>query len=216
MAVNPTDWLSSTMQSCCKKFFGGYLYDSCMGRYPPDHDDCNVMLYYPDWNGANEGCADDGQEPYYMLSNAPYFLSNTREECCKKFYEWNYISCTGTIPETSGDYYPDWTGASSSPSTCLSDGKMPHYMLTSQQWYLSSTLKECCERHFYWDLNNCMGTQVAGTGKWYVKYDASTCVQDCVGSSPCGGIAQSWEETFNDKNTCCEKKMWYNNKCLSN
>jgi hypothetical protein len=43
------------------------LYDSCMGRYPPDHDDCNVMLFYPDWAGSNEGCIDDGKEPYYML-----------------------------------------------------------------------------------------------------------------------------------------------------
>ena len=64
MAVNPTEWLSSTMEACCKKFFGGYNYDSCMGRYPPDHDDCNVMLYYPDWNGANKGCIDDGKTRY--------------------------------------------------------------------------------------------------------------------------------------------------------
>ncbi len=62
MAVNPTDWLSSTMQACCQKFFGGFQYDKCMGRYPPDQDDCNVMLHYPDWNGANEGCASDGKQ----------------------------------------------------------------------------------------------------------------------------------------------------------
>jgi hypothetical protein len=61
MAVNPTDWLSSTMEACCKKFFGGYRYDACMGRYPPDSDDCNVMLFYPDWEGGNQGCTDDGK-----------------------------------------------------------------------------------------------------------------------------------------------------------
>ena len=61
MAVNPTQWLSSTMQACCKKYFSGYMYDACMGRYPTDHDDCNVMLYYPDWNGSNKGCLDDGK-----------------------------------------------------------------------------------------------------------------------------------------------------------
>jgi hypothetical protein len=61
MAVNPTQWLSSTMQACCKKYFSGYMYDACMGRYPPDHDDCNVMLYYPDWNGSNQGCVGDGK-----------------------------------------------------------------------------------------------------------------------------------------------------------
>lgn len=61
MAANPGEWLSSTMEACCKKFFGGYLYDDCIGKHSQGHDDCNVKLYYPDWNGANEGCTDDGK-----------------------------------------------------------------------------------------------------------------------------------------------------------
>ena len=61
MAINPTQWLSSSMSACCEKFFGGYMYDACMGRYPPDHDDCNVMLFYPDWEGANIFCVSDGK-----------------------------------------------------------------------------------------------------------------------------------------------------------
>jgi|SaaInl74LU_5_DNA_1037368.scaffolds.fasta_scaffold15450_1 hypothetical protein len=112
-----------------------------------------------------------GQEPLYMLGNAQYFLSNTREECCEKFYEWNYYSCTGTKPDGSGDYYPDWNG---SPATCKNDGNMPDYMLNpdNARWYLSSTLKECCERHVHYDLNNCMGSsgtlqlQVRMSGMW--------------------------------------------------
>jgi hypothetical protein len=55
MAVNPAEWLSSTMEACCQKFFGGYNYDACMGRYPPAG------------HGFNQGCTDDGKEPYYML-----------------------------------------------------------------------------------------------------------------------------------------------------
>ena len=60
MAVNPTEWLYSTMEACCKKYFNGFLYDECIGRYPRDADDCNKQLFYPDWNGSNEGCVDDG------------------------------------------------------------------------------------------------------------------------------------------------------------
>ena len=85
MAVNPTQWLSSTMQACCKKFFGGYNYDSCMGRYPPDHDDCNVMLYYPDWNGANKGCIDDGKQDivriYFAHEHAVLYQSLISHTC---------------------------------------------------------------------------------------------------------------------------------------
>jgi len=89
-------------------------------------------------------------------------------------------------------------------------------MFNNPTWYLSSTLKQCCERHFYFDLNTCMGTTVEGTDKWYVKYEAMMCVQDCVGASPCGGIVESWDETFDSKEDCCDEKMWYDNKCITN
>lgn len=61
MEINPTQWLSSTLDACCKKFFGGFMYPKCTGAHPPDADDCTVLLYYPDWNGANEGCIADGK-----------------------------------------------------------------------------------------------------------------------------------------------------------
>ena len=215
MAADPLTWQSSSMESCCKKFFGGYLYETCIGRYPPDQDDCNRMLYYPDWEGSNKGCTDDGQEPYYMLSNSDYFLSNTKEECCKKFYEWDYYTCTGTLPKlTHGEYYPDWSG--SSTLTCLNDNKIPQYMLTNQAWYLSTTLQQCCERHFFWDLNKCLGSEAVGTSEWYVKYDANACVQDCVGGPNCGGLAEIWDEKFLDKEDCCEKKLWWDKNCIFN
>ena len=158
-----------------------------------------------------------GKEPYYMLSNHQYFLSNTREECCKKFYEWNYYSCTGTRPKMNdGEYYPDWTGASTT-STCLNDNKTPEYMLNNQKWYFSKTLRQCCERHFAWEINKCMCNTVVGTNKWYVNYDAKTCVQDCAGASPCGGVAESWVSAqgglFGSKKECCDKKLWYESKC---
>ena len=212
MAVNPTEWLSSSMSACCKKFFAGYMYDSCIGRYPPDHDDCNVMLYYPDWEGTNKNCVDDGQEPYYMLSNHEYFLSNTREECCKKFYEWDLYTCTGTTPElTNGEFYPDWSGGGT--RTCLADGKIPDYMISNQKWYLSTTLKKCCEKHFYWDINECLGTTAVGSNKWYVSYEDAKCVQDCSGASPCGGVANFWEELYSSKEQCCKNKLGWVSKC---
>ena len=61
MAVNPSQWLSSTRETCCQKFFGGYQFDSCIGAYPKDDDDCILKLYYPDWAGSNEGCIADGR-----------------------------------------------------------------------------------------------------------------------------------------------------------
>ncbi len=75
MELDPVSWLSSSMESCCQKFFGGYHYDVCMGRYPPDHDDCNVMLFYPDWEGRNEGCVHDGKQSFTSSMCMPVLVS---------------------------------------------------------------------------------------------------------------------------------------------
>eukprot|EP00984_Skeletonema_dohrnii_P010172 scaffold3958_cov131-Skeletonema_dohrnii-CCMP3373.AAC.2 len=211
MAVNPTEWLSSTRDACCKKYFGGYMYEDCMGRYPPDHDDCNSMLFYPDWNGSNKKCINDGKEPYYMLSNHQLFLSNTLEECCEKFYEWDFYTCSGTTPElTHGEFYPDWSGGG---STCLADGKIPDYMIGNQKWFLSTTLEKCCERHFYWDINECLGTTAVGTDKWYASYEDQKCVQDCSGAPPCGGVAEPWDQKYTSKEQCCKDQLSWVAKC---
>lgn len=145
-----------------------------------------------------------------MLSNFDYFFSNTRAECCQKFYNWNYDSCAGITPPATGKYYPDWSG--STTSTCLNDNNMPLYMRSSdtEEYYLSTTLEDCCERFFPWDKETCTGSQVVGTNKYYVKYDAYTCVQDTDGS------AEAWDELFDTKSECCQEKLWWETDCLSN
>ena len=65
MIVNPGEWLSTTLQKCCKKHFNGYYYDQCLGKYPPTDGNCEMLLFYPDWHGSNEGCLDDGK--YFIL-----------------------------------------------------------------------------------------------------------------------------------------------------
>ena len=133
-----------------------------------------------------------------MLSNKEYFLSNTREECYAA-----KIFCAGTTPElTNGDYYPDWSGSS---DPCRNDGKIPSYMLTNQPWYLSTTRRECCERHFFWDIRTCLGDESEDeeTETWYVDYNVLTCKK---------GTAEAWDEVFQDKIECCKEKMWWDNQ----
>ena len=214
MAADPIQWLSSSLEACCKRWFSisTYAYDKCLGRYPPDSDDCVTFLYYPDWQGKNEGCIDDGtsmtnmfafafalslrsfrylhyfllqhrpyfftgQEPPYMLNNHRYFLSDSLEACCERFYAWDFDGCTKSSPElTNGHFYPDWSGSSS--RTCLDSGDIPLYMYSNQKFYLSVTLKECCEKHFDWALNECLGETAVGSNDWYVSWSDETCVQD--------------------------------------
>lgn len=150
-----------------------------------------------------------------MTANANFFLVDSLEKCCEKYYNWNYYECTGTRPVlTNGEYYPDWAGGSS--SYCLNDDKMPDYMLNNQNWYLSTTLKKCCEKHFHYEMNECMGTTYAGTSEWYVVYEDKTCYQDCSGAAPCGGVVNSWVDLYKSKEKCCKEKLeWIPlRKCL--
>ena len=157
-----------------------------------------------------------------MLNNYDYFLSNTKAECCEKFYPWD-LTCGGTGKEqtlTSGKFYPDWSG--SMTQTCLNDGKAPGYMLYNQNHYLSTTLDTCCKKHFSWNVKKCLGDSSesvsAGSNEWYVNWTDKKCVQDCKGASPCGGIANSWDELHTSQEICCEKMLsWVNKReCVTN
>ena len=152
-----------------------------------------------------------------MLSNYDYFLSSSLQECCENFYNWDLYSCTGTTPAlTNGEYYPDWDNS----HTCVKDGQVPEYMFHDQSHYLSPTLQKCCEKHFSWQVNDCVGTApdavYVGTGKWYVDvdWDESLCVQDCNGESPCGGPAEAWDELYSSREQCCKMHLsWNKEKC---
>ena len=153
-----------------------------------------------------------------MLSEYKYYLSNTLEECCEKFVGWNLFGCKGITPVlTNGDFYPDWESGSNS-GTCLNDGGFPPYMLNDQDYYLFPTLGQCCKKHFSWNLSKCLGssttsgtdtadTSDSGSKEWYVDWESYSCVQDCVGPTPCGGLAEFWEETYATVDICCRTKL---------
>ena len=63
MLLNPSEWLSTTLQKCCKKHFNNYYYDQCLFQHPPPAlQGCSdPLLFYPDWEGQNTGCVDDGK-----------------------------------------------------------------------------------------------------------------------------------------------------------
>ena len=70
MTKNPSDYLFSTLDSCCSTYFN-WNYDTCMGLLPGE---CARELYYPDWNGSNEKCIADGNEPQYSKFRFVFFV----------------------------------------------------------------------------------------------------------------------------------------------
>ncbi len=88
-------------------------------------------------------------------------------------------------------------------------------MIVEPKSYIFNTREECCERHYYWNIRECLGDSTeGGTDEWYVDWDTETCIQDCVGESPCGGIANTWVELYSSKEQCCNVRLSYKKDCI--
>lgn len=83
----------------------------------------------------------------------------------------------------------------------------PDYMKYNPSSYMSSDLETCCKKYYSWNYEACMGSTATGSSEWYVDWNLSICVQDCVGSAPCGGLAETWDSLYTSAAACCSGKL---------
>jgi len=127
MSAAPSYYMHSTLDSCCSTYFG-WNFDVCSGNLPGI---CARSLYYPDWEGSNEGCIDDGNEPRYIRDNYMWYMFSKLEDCCKTHYAWNYFSCVGNAGLQNAElFYPDWENDADS---CKDGGGQPPYMVSPSE-----------------------------------------------------------------------------------
>ena len=130
-------------------------------------------------------------------------------------YDWKMNECMSLAEDGgTGLYYPDWSGDN---EACLNDSQEPQYMIQNPSIWMFSTLAECCEKYYSYNLATCTGASPsAGTTKYWMDWTNKKCVQDCVGSSPCGGLAESWDKKYDTKTECCVENMNYDRKeCIN-
>jgi hypothetical protein len=202
MTQNAAVYLFNTKADCCNEYYEWGL-DDCLGISSGG----SGSKYYADWLG-DDICKNDGGAPLYMVQNPTQWLYDTLSACCSANYGWKVDECLGTTTTTtSGLYYPDWSGDNEG---CLNDGNEPEYMTQYSSMWMHSTLQACCEANYAWALTTCLGT-TGGTGStsWYMSWSSNKCVQDCVGASPCGGLAESWDATYTTQDECCTERMWW-------
>ncbi|KAL7460889.1 hypothetical protein ACHAXS_001324 [Conticribra weissflogii] len=179
-------------------------------------------MYYPDWTGANTGCISDGKEDEYMRLNPEgFYLFDKLEDCCLRHYSWIYNECAGINnaalgPDGESLYYPDWEGDNKS---CKNDGAQPQYMSNNPSTWMYENLESCCKARYSWNLNDCIGmsgiSSTVGSNKWYPDWKKYVCVQDCVGNSPCGGLAKNWDPIYNTAESCCDNKLKWVTECVT-
>lgn len=211
---------------------GFYLFvelaDCCKIHYSWDFDNCVGIdlipsgLYYPDWEGDNEGCKNDGGEPSYMVNDPTAWMYETLEKCCEERYSWDKDSCLGAGISTptagSNNWYVDYY---ENGSTCVQDcdGAVPCGGRANSWDTLYKSAKVCCEKQLSWipvatcEAKSSGGTAIAGSNQWYVDWDKKSCVQDCVGGAPCGGQANSWNLLHSSAAKCCDVHLPWVETC---
>ena len=182
MSIAKSTYMSSTLDKCCKQYFN-WNYDGCMGLLD---NTCARGLWYPDWEGSNQGCVKDGDEPPYMRNAALYYLFTQRSECCAEHYGWNYQECLGRNGGSQYRewYYPDWEGQE---HVCKNGGGQPQYMTNNHETWMYEDLTKCCNAYYGWNLAECLasgpggGTDVSpANGRWYPDWGGGShvCLND--------------------------------------
>lgn len=208
MEANPTNWMFSTLDRCCSQHFA-WNYDSCMGNLA---DTCARALWYPDWEGTNDGCTRDGNEPYYMTANPSNFLFSTKADCCAEHYSYNMATCLGssTSLASGNKWYADWT---SGDETCKNDGQAPSYMVENDSLWLYTNKDDCCSRFFNYKLNDCKGSSssAVATGKYFPDWEGNNegCLIDSSSTPAPEYMSNSGTWLHDTLDACCEQHYGY-------
>jgi hypothetical protein len=205
-------WLFSTLDKCCAQHFL-WNYEYCIGFF--NHGQCVAKLWYPDWEGENNACLNDGNEPFYMLHNPSNFMYSTKEACCTQHYDWNIAEYnSGSVTGNSnGQWYPDWeTG------DCKNDGEVPKYMTRNKYFWLHDGQEGCCKTYFNYKLDDCTGTSASagGNGKYYPDWDRNNngCLIDDTSNPAPEYMSSSGNWFFDTLRECCESHFgWMESEC---
>ena len=177
-------------------------------------------LFYPDWDGVNESCLNDGNQPMYMNNNQNAFMYNNLKSCCIAHYSWALDVCMGTEGSDpgSGKWFVDYENFKCAQD-CTGDSPCGDVA----QWdIIFDTVDSCCQNKLWWiNKEDCIarstGTaqvQRTATGKYYVDWTSFACVKDCVEAEDCGGFANEWDVLFDKKELCCTSKLGWKNDCM--
>lgn len=165
---------------------------------------------------ASDGppCVDSGD-----LVRPSETIYKTPEECCAAKLNW--ISPDLCAMRSKNDkyytekFYADYIGLKCAKDCPAEDDLPCSGNPVNDMETLYDTAKDCCEHKLWWlNIDQCMamsnGIDDQGSGEWYVDWeiDYGTCVKDCEGATPCGGIREQWEIGYPSSAACCEVIFW--------
>jgi hypothetical protein len=150
-------------------------------------------------------------------TNPSTVLFDTALDCCNGKLSWlDSTECDANSNGTpialthSNKFYVSYAD-----NKCTQDctGPTPCGGKPSADKDLFDDAETCCSEKLHW-LNeklcvaNTNGIAPAGSNGWYVDWTLLKCVQDCVGTAPCGGLKTPYHETYDDSAACCTRLSW--------
>jgi len=112
MNQDHNNWLFGDLNSCCQRHFDRDIV-GCMQRNAgvtrisgtiSDTVNPTNGLYFPDWL-RTDTCINDGTAPAYMNENSDIWMYDNQQDCCQKYYSWNFDHC---MSSQSGLWYVSW------------------------------------------------------------------------------------------------------------
>eukprot|EP00970_Alexandrium_tamarense_P010655 scaffold2189_cov204-Alexandrium_tamarense.AAC.1 len=135
----------SCFPSSGKRYYS-WRYDDCMVEGGGTSN--TATLYYPNWEGSDHVCVNDGEAPDYITQAASTFMFEDLEDCCEKYYWWNMAECLGSAANAgSNKYYADYR-----LSKCVKDCTDSDCGgLVGGVWdELYDDMSVCCAEKFWW------------------------------------------------------------------
>jgi len=112
-------------------------------------------------------------------------------------------------------YYPSWN---TGEHTCKNDGNAPNYMKTDSGYH-ESTLKDCCEQYYSYDMHTCMGNNPIDIEGFYPAWaDANEikCMSATDTLPPAYMLNNPTAWIDSDIATCCSRRYgWATAACIS-
>lgn len=182
------DYLFDSQEECCMYYYE-WNVDACMNpALAPDPCDYTYMEiynedflladpdldaagYYPDYEGDDQYCLNDGNAPEYMNASPKAWRHKTLSECCLANFQFVFRECMGynngddgelaplspcaePLPPASEKWYVEYYSEADPVCVQDCDGEFPCNGRTQSYKELYDTYSECCERHL-WYLTGC-------------------------------------------------------------
>ncbi|EJK65972.1 hypothetical protein THAOC_13128 [Thalassiosira oceanica] len=150
MTLDESTWMLATLNDCCERYYG-WMLNECKGT----SGGAPSGLWYPDWEGSDDTCKNDGNEPEYMALNFDAWMHSSKQACCDANFGWMLNECLGSSASTTDKWFMDWDLHKCKRDCAVGTGASCGGR--AESWdELFDTRSACCSNKAAWNPTDCL------------------------------------------------------------